>query len=144
MRHRCWQINSRHCCALCRFLRAEMARQLAFAWKEQLPRCMMTALLTNTEGRLKGVHPSGGSALTNDSGADAVELTSGAIDGPKLACMTVYACPSAPPPCANPCCMRIVIPYPDTSMSRGTCVMFLKLRLCGALLCLQALHSSMS
>jgi hypothetical protein len=71
----------------------------AFAWNEQLPRCMMTALPAKAVGRLKGVQPSAGSALISGSGAEAVELTSAGIDVPKPACMTVYAWPSAPPPC---------------------------------------------
>ena len=75
--------------------------RLAFAWNEQLPRCMMTALPTKAVGRLKGVQPSAGSALISGSGAEAVELTSAAIDGPKPACMTVYDCPSTPPPCIS-------------------------------------------
>ena len=59
---------------------------------------MMTALPAKVVGRLKGVQPSAGSALISGSGAEAVELTSAAMDGPKPACMTVYDCPSAPPP----------------------------------------------
>jgi hypothetical protein len=82
--------------------RCTAVQSLTFAWKEQLPRSMMTALPAKAVGRLNGVQPSAGSALTRDSGAEAVELTSAAIDGPNLACMIVYDCPSAPPPCMQP------------------------------------------
>lgn len=73
---------------------------LAFASKEQLPRWISTATPSNAAGVLKGEQPSGGSAVTSDSCDDAVEVTSAASVGPKLASMTVYDTPSAPPPYA--------------------------------------------